>query len=62
MTGREDEGELSNDWAQWYCWGVDSKAPSSQNAKTGHFAGKTPGNRYGTGIQRRGTSNRTSAS
>jgi len=26
---------LSNDWAQWYCWGVDSKAPSSQNAKTG---------------------------
>jgi len=35
---------LSNDWAQRYGWGVDSKAPSSQNAKTGDFERKTPEN------------------
>ena len=33
---------LSNDWAHWYGWGVDSKAPSFQNAKTGYFVRKTP--------------------
>jgi hypothetical protein len=53
---------LSNDWAQWYCWGVDSKTTSFQNVETGYFARKTPEKRYGTGTQRRGTSNRTSAS
>src|SRR5204862_6228461 len=35
---------LSNDWAQRYGWGVDSKAPSSQNAKTGDLERKTPEN------------------
>jgi hypothetical protein len=32
---------LSNDWAQWYCWGVDSKALAYQNAKTGRFVSKS---------------------
>ena len=40
--GEGARGELSNDWAHWYGWDVDSQAPSFQNAKTGNFERKTP--------------------
>jgi len=47
--------QLSNNWAHWYGWGVDSKAPSFQNEKTGIYEQKYPENRYGTRIQRHRT-------
>src|SRR5271165_3584879 len=41
MTGGEGGEELSNNWAQGYGGGVDSRAGSSQNAKTGYFGRNT---------------------